>query len=149
MNKKLLFLFLIFLTSCTESVDLIVHNANIYSADERDNRYTSFAVKEGKFVYVGGDEILSNFSSSNIINAQELPVFPGFIDSHAHFYDLVFYLNQVDLKNTQSLEEVIDRVTEFDAENNLNFVIGRGWDQNDWKNKSFPNNTLLNEKFPD
>jgi len=149
MNKKLLFLFLIFLTSCTESVDLIVHNANIYSADELNNRYTSFAVKEGKFVYVGGDEILSNFSSSNIINAQELPVFPGFIDSHAHFYDLGFYLNQVDLKNTQSLEEVIDRVTEFDAENNLNFVIGRGWDQNDWKNKSFPNNTLLNEKFPD
>ena len=149
MNKKLLFLFLIFLTSCTESVDLIVHNANIYSADELNNRYTSFAVKEGKFVYVGGDEILSNFSSSNIIDAQELPVFPGFIDSHAHFYDLGFYLNQVDLKNTQSLEEVIDRVTEFDAENNLNFVIGRGWDQNDWKNKSFPNNTLLNEKFPD
>ncbi|MEK9715090.1 MAG: amidohydrolase family protein, partial [Methylophilaceae bacterium] len=62
---------------------------------------------------------------------------------------LGFYLNQVDLKNTQSLEEVIDRVVEFDAENNSNFIIGRGWDQNDWNNKTFPTNTLLNEKFPD
>ena len=149
MKKKIFFLFLIFLTSCTESVDLIVHNAKIYSADELNNTYSSFAVKEGKFVYVGGDEILSNYSSSNIINAQELPVYPGFIDSHAHFYDLGFYLNQVDLKNTQSLEEVIDRVTEFDAENNSNFIIGRGWDQNDWDNKTFPTNTLLNEKFPE
>ena len=148
MKNKIL-LFLIFLTSCTESVDLIVHNAKIYSVDELNTRHSSFAVKEGKFIYVGGDEILSKFSSSNIINAQELPVYPGFIDSHAHFYDLGFYLNQVDLKNTQSLEEVIDRVSEFDLENNSNFIIGRGWDQNDWNNKVFPTNTLLNEKFPD
>ena len=149
MKNKIFLLFLIFLTSCTESVDLIVHNAKIYSADKLNTRYSSFAVKEGKFVYVGGDEILSNYSSANIINAQDLPIYPGFIDSHAHFYDLGFYLNQVDLKNTQSLEEVIDRVTEFDAENNSNFIIGRGWDQNDWNNKTFPTNTLLNEKFPD
>ena len=67
MKNKIFLLFLIFLTSCTESVDLIVHNAKIYSADELNNRYSSFAVKEGKFVYVGGDEILSNFSSANII----------------------------------------------------------------------------------
>ena len=53
------------------------------------------------------------------------------------------------MKNTQSLEEVIDRVAEFDAENNSNFIIGRGWDQNDWNKKTFPTNTLLNEKFPD
>ncbi len=149
MKNKIFLLFLIFLTSCTESVDLIVHNAKIYSTDELNTTYSSFAVKEGKFVYVGGDEILSNYSSANIINAQELPVYPGFIDSHAHFYDLGFYLNQVDLKNTQSLEEVIDRVTEFDAENNPDFIIGRGWDQNDWNNKTLPTNTLLNEKFPD
>ena len=100
------------------------------------------------FIYVGGDEILSEYSSTNIIDAQGLPVYPGFIDSHAHFYDLGFYLNQVDLKNTQSLEEVVNRVKEFDAENNTDFIIGRGWDQNDWNIKSFPTNTQLNEIFP-
>ena len=147
-KKTLLFLFLILLTSCSESVDLIVHNANIYSADNLNNKYSSFAVKEGMFIYVGGDEILSEYSSTNIIDAQGLPVYPGFIDSHAHFYDLGFYLNQVDLKNTQSLEEVVNRVKEFDAENNTDFIIGRGWDQNDWNIKSFPTNTQLNEIFP-
>ena len=149
MRKKLLFLLLISFTSCSEKVDLIVHNATIYSADLDNTKYSSLAVKDGKFKYVGGDEILSNFSSQNIINAQGLPIYPGFIDSHAHFYDLGYYLNQVDLKNTQSLEEVIDRVVEFDAENNTNFILGRGWDQNDWVNKTFPTNSLLNEMFPD
>jgi len=149
MRKKLLFLLLISFTSCSEKVDLIVHNATIYSVDDYNTKYSSLAVKDGKFKYVGGDEILSNFSSQNIINAQGLPIYPGFIDSHAHFYDLGYYLNQVDLKNTQSIEEVIDRVAEFDAENNLNFILGRGWDQNDWNNKTFPTNTLLNEMFPD
>lgn len=149
MRKKLLFLFLIFFTSCSEKVDLIVHNATIYSVDPYNTKYSSLAVKDGKFKYVGGDEILSNFSSQNIINAQGLPIYPGFIDSHAHFYDLGYYLNQVDLKNTKSIEEVIDRVVEFNAENNPNFILGRGWDQNDWNNKTFPTNTLLNEMFPD
>ena len=149
MRKKLIFLLLIFLTSCSEKVDLIVHNATIYSVDSNFTKYSSLAVKDGKFEYVGGDEILSNFSSQNIINAQGLPIYPGFIDSHAHFYDLGYYLNQVDLKNTQSIEEVIERVVEFDAENNTNFILGRGWDQNDWDNKTFPNNTQLNEMFPD
>ena len=149
MRKKLLFLLLILLTSCSEKVDLIVHNATIYSVDSYQTKYSSLAVKDGKFKYVGGDEILSNFSSQNIVNAQGLPIYPGFIDSHAHFYDLGYYLNQVDLKNTQSLEEVIDRVVEFDVENNPNFILGRGWDQNDWNNKTFPTNTLLNEMFPD
>ena len=148
MRKKLLFL-LILHTSCSEKVDLIVHNATIYSVDSNNTKYSSLAVKDGKFKYVGGDEILSNFSSQNIINAQGLPIYPGFIDSHAHFYDLGYYLNQVDLKNTKSIEEVIDRVKEFDAENNPKFILGRGWDQNDWDNKTFPTNTLLNEMFPD
>ena len=149
MRKKLLFLLLVFLTSCSEKVDLIVHNATIYSVDSNHTKYSSLAVKDGKFKYVGGDEILSNFSSQNIINAQGLPIYPGFIDSHAHFYDLGFYINQVDLKNTKSIEEVIDRVVEFDAEKNPNFILGRGWDQNDWNNKTFPTNTQLNEMFPD
>lgn len=149
MNKKLLPLLLILLSSCSEKADLIVHNANVYNLNSSLDKSSSFAVKDGKFIYVGNDEILSKYSSANIINAQGLPIYPGFIDSHAHFFDLGYYLNQVDLKNTNSLEEVIERVISFDSENNTEFLIGRGWDQNDWSNKDFPDNFLLNQEFPD
>ena len=149
MNKKLLLFLLILLSSCSDRVDLIVHNANIYNLNSSLDKTSSFAVKDGKFIYVGNDEILSKYSSTNIINAQGLPIYPGFIDSHAHFFDLGYYLNQVDLKNTNSLKEVIERVISFDSENKSEFLIGRGWDQNDWINKEFPDNLLLNKEFPD
>ena len=150
MFKKIpLLLISLSIISCAERVDLIVHNANIFTAAQDNSEKTSFAVKDGKFIYVGSDEIMSKYSSTNIINAEGLPIYPGFIDSHAHFYDLGYYLNQVDLKYTKSYNEVIDKVVEFNDENNPEFILGRGWDQNDWDVKSLPNNDLLNERFPD
>ena len=147
-KKILLFLILVF-TSCSEQVDLIVYNAEVYTVDNKNNNATSFAVKDGKFIYVGDDSVTSNYSSSNIVNAEGLPVYPGFIDSHAHFYNLGFFNDQVNLKETKSFQEVLKRVIEYNNSNEKDFIIGRGWDQNDWENKSFPTNKLLNEEFPD
>ena len=149
MTKKTLLFLTLVLTSCSEQVDLIVYNAEVYTVDDNNNKATSFAVKDGKFIYVGDDSITSKYSSSNIINAEGLPVYPGFIDSHAHFYNLGFFNDQVNLKETKSFEEVLKRVMEFNNSNDKDFIIGRGWDQNDWVNKSFPTNKLLNEEFPD
>jgi len=149
MIKKTLLILTLILTSCSEQVDLIVYNANVYTVDEKNNKVTSFAVKDGKFIYVGDDSVTSKYSSSNIINAEGLPVYPGFIDSHAHFYNLGFFNDQVNLKETKSFEEVLKRVIEYNNSNDKDFIIGRGWDQNDWVDKSFPTNKLLNEEFPD
>jgi predicted amidohydrolase YtcJ len=149
MIKKTLLILTLVLTSCSERVDLIVYNAEVYTVDDNNPKATSFAVKDGKFIYVGDDSVTSKYSSTNIINAEGLPVYPGFIDSHAHFYNLGFLNDQVNLKETKSFEEVLKRVIEFNNSNIKDFIIGRGWDQNDWDNKSFPSNKLLNEKFPD
>ena len=149
MIKKTILFLTLFLTSCSEQVDLIVYNAEVYTVDVNNKKVTSFAVKDGKFIYVGDDSVTSKYSSSNIINAEGLPVYPGFIDSHAHFYNLGFFNDQVNLKETKSFEEVLKRVMEFNNSNDKDFIIGRGWDQNDWANKSFPTNKLLNEEFPD
>ena len=148
MSKKL-FLLLIFLTSCSKKVDLIVYNATIYAVDDTMAKNTSVAVKDGKFVYVGDDSVTSKYSSSNIINAEGLPIYPGFIDSHAHFYNLGFLSDQVNLTETSSFQDVVSRVEKFNNINEKKFIIGRGWDQNDWINKTFPINKLLNESFPD
>ncbi len=149
MIKKTFLFLTLFLTSCSEKVDLIVYNADVYTVDVNNTKVTSFAVKDGKFIYVGDDSVTSKYSSSNTINAEGLPVYPGFIDSHAHFYNLGFFNDQVNLKETKSFEEVLKRVIEFNNNNTKDFIIGRGWDQNDWDDKSFPSNKLLNEQFPD
>ena len=149
MVKKLIIFLVLLLSSCSEKVDLIVYNANVYTVDSNNTQVTSFAVKNGKFVYVGDDSVISTYSSSNIINAEGLPIYPGFNDSHAHFYNLGFFVNQVDVKETKSFEEVVKKVIEYNKTDPKNFIIGRGWDQNDWDEKSLPTNKLLNEAFPD
>ena len=149
MGKRLSIFTLLLLTSCNEQVDLIVYNANVFTSNDESPSASAFAVKDGKFIYVGDDSVMSEFSSSNIVNAEGLPIYPGFIDSHAHFYGLGFSNAQVDLKGTKSLEEIVDKVIEFDKVNNSKFIIGRGWDQNDWEVKSLPINNLLNQAFPD
>ena len=149
MGKKLLILLLLLLTSCAEKADLIVYNAEVFTSNDSSPLATSFAVKDGQFIYVGDDSAISKYSSSNIINAEGLPVYPGFIDSHAHFYGLGFSNAQADLNGTNSFDEIVEKVIEFDKVNNKKFIIGRGWDQNDWKVKSLPTNKLLNQAFPD
>ena len=149
MGKKLLILLLLLLTSCAEKVDLIVYNAEVFTSNDSSPLATSFAVKDGQFIYVGDDSVISKYSSSNIINAEGLPVYPGFIDSHAHFYGLGFSNAQADLNGTKSFDEIVEKVIEYDKVNNKKFIIGRGWDQNDWKVKSLPTNKLLNQAFPD
>ena len=149
MGKKLLILLLLILTSCAEKADLIVYNAEVFTSNDSSPLATSFAVKDGQFIYVGDDSAISKYSSSNIINAEGLPVYPGFIDSHAHFYGLGFSNAQADLNGTNSFDEIVEKVIEFDKVNNKKFIIGRGWDQNDWKVKSLPTNKLLNQAFPD
>jgi predicted amidohydrolase YtcJ len=58
-------------------------------------------------------------------------------------------LLQVDLVGTKSWDEILQKVNSFSKENPKGWIIGRGWDQNDWTLKNYPDNTELNTLFPD
>jgi predicted amidohydrolase YtcJ len=152
--KKFLFVFLFcgILTSCEEkeSADLLVTNAKVYTVNDDFTTAEAFAVKDGKFLAVGTTaEIQEKFKAQEIIDAGGKAVFPGLIDAHAHFYGLGMQLQRVDLTETNSFEEVVARITEFQKEKNADFIVGRGWDQNDWEVKEFPVKDTLDILFPD
>jgi predicted amidohydrolase YtcJ len=145
-------IFLIFLYSCSgkQKADLILHNAIIYTVDSTFSNAQSFAVKDGKFIAIGSnEEILSKYEAKDIIDAEGKAVYPGIIDSHCHFYGYGEGLQQVNLVGTRSFEEVIDRVVKYSKENpNAKWIIGRGWDQNDWTVKEYPKRYMLDKLFP-
>ena len=143
------FFLAVFFNSCQEKVDLIVHNATVYSLGDITGKVTAFVVDEGKFVAVGGDELIDNYDAKKVLDLQKLPVYPAFIDSHCHFLKLGLSLQQLDLKGTRSFEEVLIRVQDYSKNKKLKAIIGRGWDQNDWKDKSLPNKSKLDSLFPD
>lgn len=151
MKKYTLFLFLaVLLTSCNPRVDFIVHNAKVYTANRDMDVASAFAVKDGKFIAVGDESLLDEYQTSNLVDAQGLPVYPGFIDAHCHFLSLGLTQTQVQLEGTKSYEEVIERVKAYAATaESRQVILGRGWDQNDWENKEFPTKDALDRLFPD
>jgi len=139
------------LSQTKKQADLIVHNAKVYTVDNPFSVVSAFAVKEGKFVAVGtDDEVLSLFESPQTIDVKGKFIYPGFNDGHSHFLGYGIVTTQyADLTGTTSFEEVVFRVKQFDKKNHPQWLLGRGWDQNDWDITEFPVNNLLNKNFPD
>ncbi len=139
------------LSSCShkQQVDLIVRNAVVYRVDSTFSNAESFAIKDGKFIAVGSnEEIQNNYEAKETTDAKGKAVYPGFIDSHCHFYGYGKGLVEVNLVGTKSFEEVIQRVVDYSKTNKSEWIIGRGWDQNDWAIKEFPNRYKLDKLFP-
>jgi predicted amidohydrolase YtcJ len=77
-------------------------------------------------------------------------ILPGLTDAHGHLYGLGVALDIVDLTETQSFDEVIARMKERAATTPRGeWIIGRGWDQNDWAVKEFPTAAMLDAALPD
>jgi predicted amidohydrolase YtcJ len=151
MRTNFLLLITLFLCACggQEEADLIVHNAKVYTVDEAFSVAEAFAVKDGKILEVGTSSSLLEKYSGEKIDAGGKAVYPGFIDGHSHFYSYGEGLQNVDLTGTRSWEEILGRLLAFAKDNKAGWIVGNGWDQNDWDVKEFPNNQKLNELFPD
>lgn len=152
--KKLLAIALIATIFSCESekteVDSIVINANIYTVNSNFDKAEAFAIKDGKFLDIGSSKAIQDkYASNNVIDANGQTIVPGFIDAHCHFLSLGLNQQTVDLVGTKSFEEIIQRITDFQNEKNLDFIQGRGWDQNNWEVKEFPNKSMLDVLYPD
>jgi predicted amidohydrolase YtcJ len=151
---RLTFIFLlstIFLSCVPKKIkaDLLVKNANIYTVDANFSTASAFVVKDGKIVEIGiKPELELKYDMANTYDAEGHTIVPGLIDAHGHVYNLGVSKQQVDLVGTTSFEDVLDRVVAFQKEKKASFILGRGWDQNDWEVQEFPTNILLDSIFP-
>jgi predicted amidohydrolase YtcJ len=142
--------FIIFSCSQKEKVDLLIYNATIYTVDSSFSTAEAMVVKDGKIVATGKTaELLEKYDAKEKTDAQGKFIYPGFIDAHAHFVGYGNSLQRVNLVETKSWEEVLERTKKFGDENPTGWLLGRGWDQNDWAVEEFPTNEKLNELFPD
>lgn len=157
---------LAFFISCQpqkEKADLIIHNARIYSVDSSFTIYEAMAVLNGKILDLGNSKtLLEKYAATELNDAQGKAVYPGFIDAHCHFLGYGLGLRQVNLVGTTSFKEVVERVNTFsknkgpmdgaagkvDYNGADSWIIGRGWDQNDWDIKQYPNRRQLDSLFP-
>jgi len=141
------------MTSCAtpkEKADLILVGGKIYTVDSVFSVAEAVAVSEGRISATGSnDDILARFEAEKVVDLNGLPVYPGFNDGHCHFYG--YGENQVryaDLRGSQSFDEVVERLQKHHQTFPSDWILGRGWDQNQWEIKEFPDNDPLEVVFP-
>lgn len=137
----------------------LLFNATIHTVDA-DNPKASAMVfsSEGSIVAVGGREALEEeYPDAERLDAGGNTVVPGLIDAHGHLmnldpgeFGLGQLLVQTSLIGTPSIDGIVEQLEE-DAEDLPPdaWLVGRGWDQNDWPEQSFPTRSDLDGAFPD
>lgn len=156
MNKGILLILVslfALITACdsVHKVDLIVKNAKIYTLDNDFSVQEAFAVKDGKFIAIGSNkDICSKYEAAEVLDLNGKSVYPGFIDAHAHFFGYGLGIQtEAQLYETKSEQEILNILQSFQSEKQNPWIIGRGWDQNDWEKNEFPNKDGLDKLFPD
>ncbi len=131
--------------------DAVLHNGVVLTLDAASTEAQAIAVRNGRIVEVGPERaILNKYHSDVEVDLMGAVVVPGLMDAHAHFVGFADGLGAADLVGTASVDEVLDKVVAHAALFPEGWVIGRGWDQNDWAVMDFPDRVdRLDVLFPD
>jgi hypothetical protein len=134
------------------NADLIVTNARIYTSDDTRPVVEAVAVAGGKVLFAGNTAgaMALKGAATRILDLGGRTVIPGMIDAHGHVTGLGDALHIVDLTGTTTYDEVVARVAERAKRTPTGqWVLGRGWDQNDWGDTRFPTHDKMSAAVPD
>jgi predicted amidohydrolase YtcJ len=134
-----------------QAADLIVTNARIYTVDENRPIVEAMAIRDGRVVATGPQRGVMTLRGPNtqVLDLNGRTVIPGMIDAHVHLLNLGNSLRNVDLVGTTSYDEVVARVAARAKETPAGtWILGRGWDQNDWGDTRFPTHDALSRAVP-
>jgi predicted amidohydrolase YtcJ len=133
---------------------LLISNARLYTIDDKNAWHERGAMAispDGKLIEVGPEtDMLERFSKAQRVDLGGRTVIPGLIDAHAHLAGLAQSFTRANLMGAENKAEVLDRLREFEQTLPEGaWLLGRGWDQNDWPEKTFPSRSDLDLAFPE
>lgn len=109
--------------------DYKIKNAKVFTSDNKTQYVTSFAVKDGKFIYVGDEKGLENYDGE-VKDLEGKFITPALMDSHVHI--TVSVANQYtpafefisEMGKTDILKHISDFVNEHKDQEKYNFMVG-------------------------
>jgi len=120
---------------------IIFFNANIITLDHRQPRAEAVAIQDGKIAAIGSNkEILKlKSASTKVVDCKNKTVVPGLVDCHVHMLEFGLFLQELDLRDTRSIEEMQTKLREHVGKHpELNWILGGRWDQEKFQEKRYP-----------
>ena len=141
-----------FVFSCGRGMaDLVLKGGKIATVDEAFSIAEAVAIKGDKFIFVGSNADVESFigDGTEIIELEGKLAVPGLIDAHAHMPSFGASLENLNFVGTTSYQQIIDIIAEkVKTVDEGEWILGRGWDQNDWRDKRFPMHDALSRISP-
>jgi len=111
-------------------VDLIIHNAKVYEADDAGTITDAVAIRDNKIVHVGSEREIMRYrrAHTNVIDAHGAAVLPGFDDAHVSLIEGGLTRDGVQLFGATSINDVSARITAWaEAHPDAPWLTGGGW----------------------
>ncbi|MEW6455915.1 MAG: amidohydrolase [Acidobacteriota bacterium] len=132
--------------------DLALTNGNVITMDCKIPLAQAIAIKGERILFVGSNFDIRAYigKQTKIIDLEGKTIIPGLIDSHVHFIGLGERLRSLNFVGTKSIDEIVEIIKK-----NLNkykpgeWILGGGWDHEDWEKKEFPTHGEISEVAPD
>ena len=109
-------------------------------------------VRGSKISSVGKKNEIKIPANAKKIDASDKTVVPGLIDSHTHFLGMGYRLGSIQLDDAESIIEISERVKKYIKNRKLirgAWAQGRGWDDQNLKEKRYPTLHDLDVVSPD
>lgn len=127
----------------TPLVATIYTNANVLTMDPEHPRAGGVRIENGRITHVFDGSPPADLHGE-VVDLEGASMLPGLTDAHLHLRGLGRAARQVDLVGTGSVEEILILVGAAVADTpEGTWIRGRGWDQNDWEQTSFPDHLSL------
>lgn len=150
MNKLLTTLLFCSLTPNVIADTWLLNNINGYSVKAGQvTRFNAMQITDDKIDKIFQDTVETS-KEIRIVDGLGKTVIPGLIDAHGHVLNYGLSLMSVELSRSKSEQDAVNIARQFSQQNKSDtWLLGRGWNQEKWQNKSFPSAASLNEYFKD
>jgi predicted amidohydrolase YtcJ len=127
--------------------DLILHNAFIYTVDQKRTVAEAVAIRSGRIVFVGRNGDVKRFAGkeTRVVDLGGRMVLPGFIDSHCHPSGAYKQFYEISFHSVRTVPEYQNAIREYyENHGGAKYLKGRGW-SNTLFPKTGPDKRLIDE----
>src|ERR1700681_4764770 len=134
------------------AADIIIQNAHVWTVDPSRPEAEAVAILGDRIVAVGSRQQVDAWRGphTHVVDAAGKRLLPGFNDAHVHFMDGGSQLDNVELNDATTPQELVRRISERAAKTAKGeWLLGGEWDDTKWNPAELPSRELIDAATPE